>query len=318
MRVENYAADAMPALRAFLDRYRAVFPDAKLAPPELYTYHPAAEDGQNVFCALDEGGAMVGFAPLFPAPVDAAAPPELPHYLWTIVVADPALAEADADAIRVALFAPVLARAEALLARFSAPRRVFLGGDYMASQHPDIAYLRGQGFEPYQRILVMQRELAAPLLELLRPEGITVRRWRMETEDEQRAYLAALNRCFPGHPKDLASLRCFIQSPVWSTGTAVAAFDAAGDLVGSVLCYASGAGAASGITDDVFVLPPWRGRGLARYLINEGLRFFQERGFERAVLEVRSDNDPAVRVYQVTGHTVVHEQVLLRRCLREA
>ncbi len=66
-----------------------------------------------------------------------------------------------------------------------------------------------------------------------------------------------------------------------------------------------------GVTDDVFVLPEWRGRGLAKYLVNEGLRYLQEIGLEQSVLEVLVSNAPALHVYQVTGHTIINEEVFL-------
>ena len=47
----NHTANDLPQLTAFINRYLAAIPDAKLIAPEVYTYHPAVEGGQNVFSA---------------------------------------------------------------------------------------------------------------------------------------------------------------------------------------------------------------------------------------------------------------------------
>ena len=313
--VRNHTANDLSRLAAFITRYLAVIPDAKLISPEFYTYHPALEEGQNVFSAWDEAGTLVGFAPLVPAPATDAEAENEPHHVWMIVVADPAHAEG--DAVRAALLARVLARAQALLERFPAPRRVRLASDLIVNQKADIDFLLHNGFAHYESMYVMARNLTAPLLDVPLPPGVTIRHWKMETEAEQDQYLAAFNRCFPGNPKDRAGLQFFMQSPMWRVGTAIAAFDTDGALVASVLSYwdpddKTGITADFvGVTDDVFVLPEWRGRGLARYLVNAGLAYQREHGLERAGLEVRASNPPALRVYEATGHVRVNEEWLL-------
>ncbi len=311
--IRHHTASDLPHLAAFITRYRTVIPDAKLISPEFYTYSPALEGGQNVFSAWDEAGALVGFAPVVPAPATDDEAATEPHHIWTIVVADPA--RTDGDAIRAALLARALERAQALLARFPPPRRVRLASDLMISQKADIDFLLANGFAHFESMYVMARDLTAPLLDLPLPSGVTVRRWKMESEAEQDAYLVAFNRCFPGNPKDRAALQFFMQSPMWQVGTALSAFDAEGTLVASVLSYWN-PDDKIGVTDDVFVLPEWRGRGLARYLVNAGLAYLREHGLERAALEVRASNPPALRVYEATGHVRVNEEWLLGRYMK--
>jgi GNAT superfamily N-acetyltransferase len=310
--IRNHTANDLPQLSAFIDRYLAVIPDAKLVAPEVYTYHPATEEGQNVFSAWDEN-TLVGFAPAFPAPATEAEAANEPHHIWSIVVADPA--RTDGDAIREALLTRALDRAHVLAERFPAPRRVRLACDLIVSQKADIGFLLNKGFAHYESMYVMDRDLTAPLLDFPLPQGVAVRQWKMETEAEQDAYLAAFNCCFPGNPKDRAALQFLIQSPMWHVGTAIAAFDADGALVASVLAYWD-PDDRIGITDDVFVLPEWRGRGLARYLVNAGLAYQRAHGLERARLEVRASNPPAVAVYKATGYTIVNEEWLLGLYIR--
>lgn len=310
----NHTANDLPQLTAFINRYLAAIPDAKLIAPEVYTYHPAVEGGQNVFSAWDERGeTMVGFAPAFPAPATDAEAASEPHHIWAIVVADPA--RGDGDAIREALLEAVLKRAHVLAERFPAPRRVRLASDLIVSQKADIDFLLSKGFARGESIYVMERDLTAPLLDPPLPHGVTVRQWKMETEAEQEAYLAAFNRCFPGNPKDHAALQFFIRSPMWQVGTAITAFDADNTLIASVLSYWDPEDKI-GITDDVFVLPEWRGRGLARYLVNAGLAYQRAHDLECARLEVLASNPPAIAVYKATGHIIANEEWLLGLYIR--
>jgi GNAT superfamily N-acetyltransferase len=309
----NHTANDLPQLTAFIARYLAAIPDAKLIYPAVYTYHPALEKGQNVFTAWDENEILVGLAPAFPVPATDAEAASEPHHIWTIVVADPA--RSDGDVIRETLLERVLNRARVLAERFPTPRRVRLASDLIVSQKADIDFLLGQGFSHYASMYVMIRDLTAPLLDLPLPPGVTIRHWKMETEVEQDQYLAAFNRCFPSNSKDKATLQFFMRSPLWGVGTAVSAFDADNALIASVLSYWD-PDEKIGITDDVFVLPEWRGRGLARYLVNAGLVYQRDHGLERARLEVHANNPPAVAVYQATGYTSVNEEWLLGLYIR--
>jgi GNAT superfamily N-acetyltransferase len=278
-----------------------------LAPPEYYTYHPTLAGGQNVFCALDHEERIVGFAPVFPAPATEESEPEEPHHIWTIVLADPGAP--DAGQARTLLLERVIQRAKAIKASF-APRRVKLAADMTASQCPDIEHLLENGFERYEGMHVMSRTTADSIPDVSVSPEITVRRTKMATEEEQKAYVRAYNSCFFELPKTLEALRFFLDSPVWAAGMAVAAFDLQGQLVGSVLAY-SDEEAGRGVIDDVFVLPEWRRRGIAKRLVGEGIRYFREQGVREVHLDVVQSNGPAISLYRSMGYVTINEEVML-------
>jgi GNAT superfamily N-acetyltransferase len=305
--VRNYQVSDIEKLARFFERYRGAFPDAKLAPPEYYTYHPTLEGGRNVFCTLDHQERIVGFAPVFPAPATEESGPEEPHHIWTIVVADPGAS--DAGQARTLLLDRVIERASAIKASFT-PRRVKLAADMMTSQRPDIEHLLENGFERYEGMYVMSRMTADSIPDVSVPPEITVRLWKMTTEEEQKAYIRAYNSCFFELPKTLEALRFFLNSPVWAAGTAVAAFDPQGQLVGSVVAYPDEE-AGWGVVDDVFVLPEWRRRGIAKRLVGEGIRYFRELGVQEVHLDVVQSNEPAISLYRSMGYVTINEEVML-------
>jgi ribosomal protein S18 acetylase RimI-like enzyme len=305
--IRNYQASEIENLARFFERYRGAFPDAKLAPPEYYTYHPTLAGGQNVFCALDHQEHIVGFAPVFPAPATEESEPEEPHHVWTIVLADPGAP--DAGQARTLLLERVIQRAKAIKASFT-PRRVKLAADMAASQRPDIEHLLENGFERYEGMHVMSRKTQDPIPNVSIPQEITVRRSKMATEEEQKVYIRAYNSCFFELPKTLEALRFSLNSPAWAAGTAVAAFDPQGQLAGSVLAY-PGEEAGWGVVDDVFVLPEWRRRGIAKRLVGEGIRYLREQGLEEVRLDVVQTNEPAISLYRSMGYVTINEEVML-------
>jgi ribosomal protein S18 acetylase RimI-like enzyme len=258
-------------------------------------------------CALDRQERIVGFAPVFPAPATEESEPEEPHHIWTIVLADPEAP--DAARARTLLLDRVIERAKAIKASFT-PRRVKLAADMTASQRPDIAHLLENGFERYEGMHVMSRMTADPILDVSVPPEITVRRTKIATKEEQAAYIQAYNSCFFELPKTLEALRFFLNSPVWTAGTAVAAFDPQGGLVGSVVAYPDEE-AGWGVVDDVFVLPEWRRRGIARRLVGEGIKYLREQGLEEARLDVVQTNQPAISLYRSMGYVTINEEVML-------
>jgi len=305
--VRNYQASDIEKLARFFERYREAFPDAKLAPPEYYTYHPTLAGGQNVFCVLDHQERVVGFAPVFPAPATEESEPEEPHHIWTIVLADPGAP--GAGQARTLLLERVIERAKAIKASFTPCRRVKLAADMTASQRPDIQHLLENGFERYEGMHVMNRKTQDPIPDVPIPQEITVRLWEMASDEERLSYVRAFNSCFFENPKTLEGLSFFLDSPMWA-GTAVAAFDPQGGLVGSVVAYPDEE-AGWGVVDDVFVLPEWRRRGIAKRLVGEGIKYLREQGLEEVRLDVVQSNEPAISLYRSMGYVTINEEVML-------
>jgi GNAT superfamily N-acetyltransferase len=244
--------------------------------------------------------------------------PSDPHHIWTVLLADPEAG--DRLSIHQLLLEHVLARASNMAASFPSyrrdlglVRRTRLASDMMASQRGDIAFLEQNGFECYDGMYVMQCPPGKPIPEISLPAGLAVRRWTLGSQSEQEQYLHAYNQGFPGSPKTLETLRFLLDSPLWANGTAISVFTPANDLIASILVYPAEQG--FGLTDDVFVLPAWRGRGIARFLIGEGLKFFQERTISDVRLEVKQSNHPAVGVYSSMGYETINEEVFLGRFL---
>lgn len=256
---------------------------------------------------INEAGQMAGFAPLFPAPVLEGAPVEEPHNIWSVILTDPTTS--DRKPVHNLLFEAVLLRAQEIKVDF-APRQVRLAADMMDCQRFDIERLVEKGFSVFQRVLAMQRSLADPVPNVTQPPDISYEASRLESNSKQQAYLEALNRCFPTNPKTNDGLQFQLNSPFWCKGINFVACDPQGDLVGSILVMVD-EDTNRGILDDVFVLPEYRRRGIARRLVVDALRYLKGMAVSKAVLEVLESNIPAVSVYRSAGFTVAQQELHL-------
>lgn len=291
------------AVFALQAAYAREFPGAVVLPGEYYL-SPAFQEGANVFCALS-GERLLAYAPLYLQP-DEGGQVGQPQVAWIEIKADPSLTEA--EAVKDALGEQIAARLKAV-----AGGPVRLTCEYRLNEQPAVRYVLSRGFARTESVYHMRRDLAAPLTDVPSPVGIEIRRWKMETVEEQRAYVAARSACFSEVPIALEAWQYYMSSPMWAAGTAVAAFDG-GTLVGAVNVYWSEEENASlppeqslGYTEDVFVLPGWRGRGIAGAMIVEGMRYLKEHGISTACLAVRAVNVNALSLYRSLGYSLEAE-----------
>ena len=106
------------------------------------------------------------------------------------------------------------------------------------------------------------------------PGEIELKRSMPKDMAEKKNYLKAHNQAFSEAPFDLESLDAHFKSDGWNVGTLICAFSGEGDIVAGIKVYTYKGGQddeRTGITDSVFTLPEWRGRGIAKNLINEAL-----------------------------------------------
>ena len=104
---------------------------------------------------------------------------------------------------------------------------------------------------------------------------------------------------------------------MYSSSTTITAF-AGEQVAGSVMVFYDPTGQPdaerTGATEWVFVLPQWRRRGVARYLLWAGLVYLQERGLDHAELQVVSDNRQALALYEdvlIPSDVLIPEDVLI-------
>jgi ribosomal protein S18 acetylase RimI-like enzyme len=306
--IRNYRSADAPRLAHIQARCVTACPDTGRFPPEFWE-GPSFENGQNIFCAVDQQDGLLGYAAISPSYISRHLDARV---LWLDLRADPR--RADAGAIKDVLFERALARAHEIAGQCP-EERAALSATYFAEGQASIEYLRGKGFARCQSCYTLRRDLAEPIPDLPAPPGVQVQPWRMETESEQRAYLEAYDAAFGDEGKNLEDLQHFMKSEHWSVGTTFTAFaapqDAGNRVVGSVAIWYQPGSRLAGKTEAVFVIPEWRRRGIARYLLREGMLYLKARGLAYAELEMDSANTAAMALYESLGYRVYKGEVSL-------
>jgi len=295
----------IPAIVALQERYALACPGATIIPAEVYSA-PAFAGGRNIACAHAPDGGLLGYASLYPAP--AAADPRLPRVVWAEIRVDPALAEP--GQVRNRLFDHIMARLQEISTE-TPGRASHLTFQYLPAEIESITYVTSQGATYTESIFRMRRVLSRPIPRASPPAGIRIGPWRMPDELDQVRYVQARNEAFPDEPVSLAEWQYFLGSPQWAAGTAIAAFSGE-DLLGSVTVYWDEGdnnrnGRAVGYTEDIFVRPAWRGRGIARSLVRAAMVYLRKHDLADALLEVRAHNGEALRLYYSLGFDVAQE-----------
>jgi ribosomal protein S18 acetylase RimI-like enzyme len=182
---------------------------------------------------------------------------------------------------------------------------------YHPSETFSIEYVLSRGCMYTESVFRMMCDLSQEIPAVSLPGGIDFRRWHMESEQEQQAYVQARNEAFPEAPVAFADWQYFLSSPAWQEGTTITAFDGQ-EIVGSVAVYwdetiRQMTGKKAGVTEYIFVRESWRRRGIAAYLIHQGLGYLKEHGREAACLEVRATNQHALDLYHRLGYRTIDE-----------
>jgi ribosomal protein S18 acetylase RimI-like enzyme len=307
LRTRNFVPEDLPQIMALQQEYQHAYPHAMVVPGEVYL-SPGFEGGANIFCALDDEGCLQGYAPLL---ANLTGDAHLPNIVWAEVKTAPGYS--NAKAAKDLLFEKVVARAREI-ATATPDKRTEVTFQYHPSETDSVQYVLSKGCSRTATVFRMMRDLAADLPTTPCPPGIDLRHWRMETDGEQRSYVQARNEAFPDAPVSLGDWQAFLQSPAWQAASAVTAFDGA-EIVGSVAAYCDDAlsqytGNKASLTEYIFVRPPWRGRGIAAYLISESLRFLKDRGRDAAYLEVKASNEHALGLYRRLGYEVIDQTEL--------
>jgi len=305
--IRNFTPDDLPQVMELQQAYQKVYPNASVIPGEVYL-SPSFGDGKNIFCALDERGFLQGYAPLLPVLTEA---PQAPHTIWAEVKVGPQLLFP--QEVRDSLFERVLNRAKEVVQTFPGhPAQLIF--QYHPSETFSIEYVTSRGGVYSESVFRMMCDLTQELPAIPSPEQIEVRPWRMESEKEQQAYVRARNEVFSEAPITLADWQSFLHLPSWDTGTTFTAFDKQ-EIVGSVTVYwnetiSQQVGRKTGFTEYIFVKVNWRKRGIAPFMIYQGLIYLKKHGCEAALLEVKATNQRALDLYYGLGYQLIDESHL--------
>lgn len=300
--IRNYIPEDISQVIEVQKEYKKKYPNYIIRGAEVYTHHPVFENGKNILCAFDNREQLIAYSPIVAAPVNDESKEEYPNYIWTDIIFDPEAAEL--YPVMNSLLEGIIARAAEIKAAFP-KRRTRLAALKFVEEREGIDYFISKGVEHYDTMYSMKRDLSKPIEEVAVPDEVEIRRWKISTQEDKLKYINADNLSNPNNPISMESLEWSIAG-LWSAGYSIGAFDGSDNLLGSVMAYwYDGSG---GITEEVFVLPQWRRKGIAQCMIKEALVYLKECGKLSAELEVRKSNENAVNLYKKMGYEIYKEE----------
>lgn len=271
--IRNYVPGDIDQVMELQNKYSSLHTEVPICTDDTLRHpaHPVYEDGKNIFCGFDSENMMIAYASIFPRPVDDDVPSNIPHSLWIEVKVDPNLE--NQEEVKDHMIKIVLDRV-ATITNSLPERSVRLCLGLLSSEVGAINYFLSRGFIHTESLFEMTRDLMFHIPNQLIKKDIEIRKWRIETKEDRLKYIIADNLAFLDSPTTIESLEYLLQSPQWATGTAISAFNRSGEVVGSIMVYwnetLSHRGMEKyGFTEEIFVIPNWRGCGIAKYLIME-------------------------------------------------
>lgn len=319
--IRNYVPGDIAQVIELQNKYSRIYTEVPICTDDTLRHpaHPVYEDGKNIFCAFDSKDKMIAYASIFPRPVDNDVPSDLPHSLWIEVKVDPL--QENQDEIKDNMIKKVLDRVAAI-SKSLPERSVRLCLGLLSSESEAVKYFLSRGFIHTESLFEMTRDLMIQISNRSITKDVEIRKWKIETKEERLKYIRADNLSFLDSPTTIESLEYLLQSPQWATGTAISAFDRSGEIVGSIIVYwdetMNNRGREKyGFTEEIFVIPNWRGCGIAKYLIMEGLKYLAQHGLKEARLEVMNKNRNALELYESMGYVVKREEKVFGLYVKE-
>lgn len=289
------------AIEKLQQRYIAANPQGtKFVPKDLYQYMPALDGGRNVICAFEQEE-LVGYGVLHPAPADPTSSKDIPNMIWIYIRFEPD--RFDLLNIQIAIYERILQKSREYASTWEG-RKTRIGISYPETRTDEIAFFAEMGFQHFDTLLQLRRDLSTRIPDVVIPAGITIQRWPLTTDQEKLKYISAATLAFPQAPQSLADLDFYIDS--WKGGLPIIAFDGMGEIAGGLMAFWYREDI--GITEDIFVLSQWRRKGIARCLIGEGIRYLRENDIHTAWLEVKESNLPAVKLYETMGYIIANRE----------
>ena len=179
-------------------------------------------------------------------------------------------------------------------------KKVKLSYTTASDELEELDYFLSKGFTTRRSHLVMKRDLTEELPEVTVPDKIKIVNWKMETLEEQQKYLQAEADGDPDSaPWSINRLQWTKNGSEWNTFTA---FED-DKVVGSVMTW--GLGETRSATENIFVLPEWRRKGIAKAVIVECLNYLKENGKTEATLGVFGENGRAIALYRSLGYKML-------------
>lgn len=267
---------------------------------------------ENIFCAVDDKKDILGVAHLEPDPSwhligRNIKPPSFKYKLRMNICIKPGLDIC--KRLKERLLEVLIDKGQSIAKRYP-DKKVQLINYFSCEEHEDMDIYFSQGFFAARSHYIMKRYLNETIIDDTEcPNGIEIYKWCLNTRKEQMRYLEAQAGGFDGLAWSRSLLKWYARIPEFEVFAAFAGNEAVGSAMTWEISTDSSA------TENIFVLPQWRDKGVGRTLTTTLLKYLRDNGKKVASLSVFGDNQPALKLYESLGYRVSGINIELARDL---
>lgn len=284
--IRNYCSDDADKIGSF----------DKIA--ELAYLYKGDMKAANIFCAVNSENEILGVADLEPhiswTSIDKDCQDEDYIYRLGVNIRLNPLHTSDKK-LSSSLMQAVLTRAAEIKKDY--PGKKIRVIKYISSDNnEEMDFFISEGFIAYRNSLVMKRDLTEEIKPVVCSSDFRIVNWKMESEEEVKSYVKADEKCNNGAAWNFDTVSWMRNAQEWAT---FAAFSG-DEFLGGVMTYFITE--ERNATENIFVLPKWRRKGVAKAFITEALKHLKNNGKTMATLCVYGDNKPAINLYRSLGY----------------
>ncbi|MNO35359.1 ribosomal-protein-alanine N-acetyltransferase [compost metagenome] len=263
----------------------------------LYLYHGDL-DKRNMFCAVSRDGEVLAASHLMEHDTFHAVghdeDPSFKRYLnYEIIFAE----NAEDEGIKAALIEALIGRAREIKTQYQ-EKRIILAQHLDTDDFEELSFCLARGFTICDTIVVYKFDLSREIPKYPLPEGVLVKPTVLDHNhgETQDKYHQAELASFDGVAWSFNHLGWMQGSPEIVN---FCAFH--GDqLIGNTSTWRITEERSA--TENVFVIPEWQKKGVARNIICTALAYLKEQGKTIATLGTYGNNKKAIRLYTQIGY----------------
>ncbi|TVX94583.1 GNAT family N-acetyltransferase [Paenibacillus agilis] len=289
----------MPALG---ELYNAIVAEGT---PDSFWWIGDEHNWSNVYCAFEHGKMVAKGQVIIISTLPAGRPAHNKHSIYVNLKTLP---QREYDYALLDKMYPHL-YARALELKATLPQQygtnLCVGND--VSETANNQYFKQKAFHYLYTSFGMSRDLREPIPSFPLPKSFQFSQWKMESSQEIQNYLDIEAEIWPDTPLGRDRLAEYKNYPLWIAMVV----READTIVGSLMAWQDGSAedAVDGVIEDVFVREQWRNRGLAKYMLAQGLHYLKSNGLKTAHLEVLTTNKAALALYESVGFFQTSEEV---------
>lgn len=260
-----------------------------------YLYH-ADLDKKNMFCAVNEEDEILAIAHLMPHDTFYAVGHDEEKDFIRYLTYEITFAEnVEDEEIKDALIDALISRSREIKAQHQ-DKRIVMAQYVDTDNLKELSYYLARGFTIYDTIVVFKFDLSRDIPNFTLPEGVRVLPFALDNNEALEKYHQAELASFDG-------VACSMNQLSWMQGAQemmnFCAFS--GDqLIGNTSTWRISEERSA--TENVFVIPEWRQKGIARNIICTALDHLRKQGKVIATLGTHGTNRKAIRLYTQIGY----------------